>query len=98
MENILEISKLCMHFPVRGGVFGQRIGTIKAVDEVSLSIAPGETLGTVKFSIWGTSMFIRIIEKDTPSGSEPKIRMIEVMRPQPIPKIILPFLLRGDVE
>ena len=41
---------------------------------------------------------ISIIEKETPSGSEPKIRITEVIRPQPIPKIILPFLLMGDVE
>ena len=47
MENILEISKLSMHFPVRGGVFGRRVGTLKAVDDVSFSIAPGETLGLV---------------------------------------------------
>ena len=61
MENILEISKLCMHFPVRGGVFGRRVGTLKAVDDVSLSIAPGETLGLVGESGCGKSTIGRCI-------------------------------------
>ena len=42
-------------------------------------------------------MFIRIIEKDTPSGSEPYRRMTEVMTPQPMPKIHLPFAVIGEV-
>ena len=61
MENILEISKLCMHFPVRGGMFGRRMGTLKAVDDVSLSIAPGETLGLVGESGCGKSTIGRCI-------------------------------------
>lgn len=42
-------------------------------------------------------MFIRIIENETPSGSEPKSLMNEVSRPQPMPKIILPLRLMGEV-
>jgi ABC-type oligopeptide transport system ATPase subunit len=61
MENILEISKLSMHFPVRGGVFGRRVGTLKAVDDVSFSIAPGETLGLVGESGCGKSTIGRCI-------------------------------------
>lgn len=61
MENILEISNLSMHFPVRGGVFGRRVGTLKAVDDVSLSIAPGETLGLVGETGCGKSTIGRCI-------------------------------------
>ena len=71
MDNILEISKLCMHFPVRGGVFGRRQGTLKAVDDVSLSIAPGETLGLVGESGCGKSTIGRCIVRllDPTSGT-----------------------------
>ncbi len=61
MKNVLEISNLCMHFPVRGGMFRRRIGTLKAVDDVSLSIAPGETLGLVGESGCGKSTIGRCI-------------------------------------
>ena len=61
MENILEISKLSMHFPVRGGVFRRRMGTLKAVDDVSLHIASGETLGLVGESGCGKSTIGRCI-------------------------------------
>ncbi len=61
MENILEISRLSMHFPVRGGMFGRRMGTLKAVDDVSFSIAPGETLGLVGESGCGKSTIGRCI-------------------------------------
>ena len=42
-------------------------------------------------------MFIKIMEKETPSGKAPKIRMTMVMIPQPTAKIILPFQLIGVV-
>ena len=71
MDNILEITKLSMHFPVRGGMFGRRMGTLKAVDDVSLSIAPGETLGLVGESGCGKSTIGRCIVRllDPTSGT-----------------------------
>ena len=61
MDNILEISKLSMHFPVRGGMFRRKQGMLKAVDDVTLHIARGETLGLVGESGCGKSTIGRCI-------------------------------------
>jgi len=49
VENkLLDVKELRVHFPIKRGVILQRkIGTVKAVDEVSFSIKRGETLGLV---------------------------------------------------
>jgi oligopeptide/dipeptide ABC transporter ATP-binding protein len=47
MTPLLTISDLRVHFPVRGGVLLRQTGSVRAVDGVSLDIAPGETLGLV---------------------------------------------------
>ena len=52
---LLEVSALTKHYPVRSGVFGRARGQVHAVDEVSLAIAEGETLGLVGESGCGKS-------------------------------------------
>ncbi|MCP5542510.1 MAG: ABC transporter ATP-binding protein [Akkermansiaceae bacterium] len=52
---LLSVSKLKVHFPVRGGVFMRQIGAVRAVDDVSFHIGPGETLGLVGESGCGKS-------------------------------------------
>jgi len=46
-SHLLEIKNLKKYFPIRKGVFSQVTGYVKAVDEVSFYIEPGETLGLV---------------------------------------------------
>ena len=55
-EAVLRVTDLRTYFPVRSrGVFPKTIGQVKAVDGVSLSVAPGETLGLVGESGCGKS-------------------------------------------
>jgi oligopeptide/dipeptide ABC transporter ATP-binding protein len=46
-EPLLRVEGLTKHFPVTRGVLGRTVGFVRAVDGVSFSIAPGETLGLV---------------------------------------------------
>ena len=46
-EPLLQIKNLKTHFPIRNGFFGGITGHVKAVDDVSFDVYPGETLGLV---------------------------------------------------
>ena len=46
-EIILEAKNLHCHFPVTSGFFKRQVDTIRAVDDVSLQLRAGETLGIV---------------------------------------------------
>jgi oligopeptide/dipeptide ABC transporter ATP-binding protein len=52
---IFSINNLKTHYPVLGGFFRKQIGTVKAVDDVSINIKKGETLGIVGESGCGKS-------------------------------------------
>ncbi len=61
-DAFLEINDLKTHFPVeRGIVFRRQIGTVKAVDGVSLSLRQGEILGLVGESGCGKSTLGRTL-------------------------------------
>jgi len=59
---LVEVSGLKMYFPIKSGiVLDRHVGDIKAVDDVSLSIQRGETLGLVGESGCGKSTIGRTI-------------------------------------
>ena len=62
VEPLLRVEGLKMHFPVTEGIIMQRtVAHVKAVDGVSFSIAPGETLGLVGESGCGKTTVGRCI-------------------------------------
>ena len=66
-ETLLEVDHLRVTFPVTGGVFLRRVGEVRAVDDVSLEIAPGETLGLVGESGCGKSVSALSIARLVPT-------------------------------
>ena len=58
---VLEIRSLTKFFPVRAGVFLRKVGDVHAVDDVSLKVHRGETLGLVGESGCGKSTVGRVI-------------------------------------
>jgi len=59
--SLLEVQNLKVHFPVKRGLFSRNRKFVKAVDDVSFSIAPGETLGLVGESGCGKTTLGRAI-------------------------------------
>lgn len=63
---LLQVKNLVKHFPIHGGIFGQEIASVKAVQDVSFDLMRGETLGLVGESGCGKSTLgrclIRLIE------------------------------------
>ncbi|MDX6751208.1 ABC transporter ATP-binding protein [Geminicoccaceae bacterium 1502E] len=46
-EPLLSVEGLKVHFPVKAGLLRRTVGHVRAVDGVSLTVRPGETLGLV---------------------------------------------------
>ena len=60
-QEVLRVEDLAVHFPVTRGVWKRKVGTVKAVDGVSLTVSRGETLGLVGESGCGKTTIGRTI-------------------------------------
>ncbi len=69
--SLLQVQNLKVHFPVKHGVFSVVREHVKAVDDVSFSIEPGETLGLVGESGCGkTTLGRAIVRLIEPTGGK----------------------------
>jgi oligopeptide transport system ATP-binding protein len=68
---LLEVRGLVKHFAVRGGLFGGKAGSVRAVDGVSFSLRRGETLGLVGESGCGKTTTGRcILQLERPTSGQ----------------------------
>ena len=68
-NNLLEVRQLKKYFPIFGGIFRRKTGYVYAVDNISLTIQEGKTLGLVGESGCGKTTvgraILRLIEPDS---------------------------------
>jgi oligopeptide/dipeptide ABC transporter ATP-binding protein len=62
-SSLLSVENLAVHYPVKGGIFGRTVGSVRAVDGVSFDVARGETLAVVGESGCGKSTTALAITK-----------------------------------
>ena len=60
-DNLVEVERLTKHFAVKQGVFAAGKGIVHAVEDVTLTVRKGETLGIVGESGCGKSTTARLI-------------------------------------
>ena len=68
---LLEVRGLKQYYPIKRGLLGRTVGTIKAVDDVNMFIKSGETLGLVGESGCGKSTLGRaLLRLEEPTAGE----------------------------
>src|SRR5918992_3713573 len=79
-EPLLEVRNLVKHFPIKSGILVDRqIGAVQAVDDVSFSVAAGETLGLVGESGCGKSTLARsVLQLLRPTSGSVRFRGREI--------------------
>lgn len=68
-RNVIEVKNLCKHYPLKQGLFGRVVGHVRAVDNVSFTIARGTTMGLVGESGCGKTTVGKTILNLTPKTS-----------------------------
>lgn len=75
-ETLLELQDVCQYFPVKKGFFRRVVGSVKAVDNISLAVEKGTTLGIVGESGCGkTTLGRTIIRLNRPSKGTIRLRI-----------------------
>ena len=70
-EPILQLKNISKHFPSKKNIFGKPIEYVKAVDDITFEVYPGETLGLVGESGCGkTTLGRTILRLVEPSGGK----------------------------
>ncbi len=98
---LIEVQGLKKYFPVRKGVFRRHVGDVKAVDDVSFRVLPGETLSLVGESGCGKTTAGRtLLRLLAPSGGRALYR--QPGKDQPVDLFELPSQemrrLRRDLQ
>jgi oligopeptide transport system ATP-binding protein len=80
-DPLLEVEHLVKHFPIKKGVlFDREVASVKAVDDVSLTLHEGETLGLVGESGCGKSTLCRtLLQLLEPTSGSVKYRGRELV-------------------
>jgi oligopeptide/dipeptide ABC transporter ATP-binding protein len=66
-ETLVDVKNIKKYFPIQGGFFRRVVGSVRAVDDVSLQIKRGETLGLVGESGCGKTTLGRTILRLLPA-------------------------------
>lgn len=78
---LLEVDKLRKYFPIRGGIFSRVVANVKAVQDISFAIRPGEVVGLVGESGSGKTTagraILRLIE---PTSGSVKFNGVDVVK------------------
>jgi oligopeptide/dipeptide ABC transporter ATP-binding protein len=78
---LIDVKGLKVHFPIKGGLFGQTVAKVKAVDGVDLFVRKGETLGLVGESGCGKSTTGRaILQLIKPTAGSVTFEGVELTR------------------
>ncbi|MCU6793705.1 ABC transporter ATP-binding protein [Paenibacillus sp. WQ 127069] len=69
LDPLLRVERLKTYYPIKKGIISKTVGYVKAVDDISFDIFPGETLGLVGESGCGKSTIGKtLVRLETPTA------------------------------